>query len=130
MTLLDPPGDPDLDTGTGMEARPLYELASDEDGSSAQEEDGFRPWLAPVDERPGSGAVTSTRSLPEDILRKWSLAGMGIIIVVVLVLTVLGMASKWFGEDFAKLMLQMVVPPLLSAFAVVVGYLFAERKRG
>jgi hypothetical protein len=39
------------------------------------------------------------------------------------------MAFHWFSEEFAKTLLQLLIPPLLSAFAVVVGYLFAERKR-
>jgi predicted tellurium resistance membrane protein TerC len=74
--------------------------------------------------------VTATvRPLPEDQLRRWSLIGIGGVIVLTIVVVAMGTALHWFTEDFGKTILQMLIPPLLSAFAVVVGYLFAERKR-
>lgn len=86
-------------------------------------------WDATNEEIPRDKPVTATQRLPEDQLRRWSLLGIGIVVVLTILLTVVGMAFRWYPEEFARLLLQLVVPPLLSAFAVVVGYLFAERKR-
>lgn len=80
-------------------------------------------------ELPRESPVASTQRLPDDQLRRWSLVGIGIVVLLTIFVTILGLAAKWVSEEFARLMLQLVVPPLLSAFAVVVGYLFAERKR-
>lgn len=87
-------------------------------------------WEGSRDEEVTATAVTATTDpVPEDQLRRWSLLGIGGAVLLTLTIITAGTASHWFTEDFAKLLLQTVIPPLLSAFAVVVGYLFAERKR-
>jgi hypothetical protein len=91
---------------------------------------GQTHWLSDEQPRPVEALTATVRPVPEDQLRRWSLVGIGSVIVLSLFVVALGMAFRWFSEEFAKTLLQLFIPPLLSAFAVVVGYLFAERKRG
>ncbi|MEU4675092.1 hypothetical protein AB0F91_45930 [Amycolatopsis sp. NPDC023774] len=58
--------------------------------------------------------------------------GFTLVIVSIVSIAVItaGMAWHWFDSDFGKSILQVVVGPVIGALAAVVGYLFAERKRG
>ncbi|WP_326567411.1 hypothetical protein VSH64_37080 [Amycolatopsis rhabdoformis] len=90
-------------------------------------DDAAQLFAKPGDEfrlKPGPGLE------PDDHLRISILWMLFALVVFSIFMIALGMACKWFDSDFGKSILQVVVGPVIGALAAVVGYLFAERKKG
>lgn len=82
----------------------------------------------PADSQGDSATPSVVTLAPDDRLRRLLLVLLFALIIVALAMICLGLAIHWFDTEFGKTILQVIVGPAVGAIAVVIGYLFGERR--